>query len=405
MTNPDMLTLLSTYLDGELPPSQAARLEQRLTEDPQARRLLADLERTRQAVGALPRQQAPAELAQQIQLQLERESLLTSADAHAEIAGRNHLRLRRLVAAAAVLALTGAVAAIIYTVLSRPSATSLQPDQPAPVIALDRPAPTTNITRQKSATSTTPPPPTTAKATAAPTTAAAPQCSMVKLLIDSTDRRDARKLTAMLTGATGDQLIAKRFDDQRQQFIFVCAADQLPQIFIDLKYLLGHPIDIVVTDHRNQREILVQDATENQLMTIAAEPRSDIQFTHALDFQPDLPAWYRRAIARGPEPQLTDLRLLAPADPTAASPAAPPETLTPFLNQADPLTDDAPTPSATLVAVTILLRTPPLEEPNTPNLTNPPAPHHPITTTEAPDPNFMTLPPSTNPDTPSTHAL
>ncbi len=51
--------LLSTYLDGQLGPSERARVEARLVTDAEMRRLLADLQATRTLLRALPQRKAP----------------------------------------------------------------------------------------------------------------------------------------------------------------------------------------------------------------------------------------------------------------------------------------------------------------------------------------------------------
>jgi len=53
------LELLSTYLDGELKPSESARLESRLKTDPQLASVLTDLRATRSLLRKLPARRAP----------------------------------------------------------------------------------------------------------------------------------------------------------------------------------------------------------------------------------------------------------------------------------------------------------------------------------------------------------
>lgn len=51
--------LLSTYLDGQLDPSDSARLETRLKADPELRAVLDDLRRSRGLLRKLPSRRAP----------------------------------------------------------------------------------------------------------------------------------------------------------------------------------------------------------------------------------------------------------------------------------------------------------------------------------------------------------
>jgi len=68
--------LLSGYIDGELNPREREVIERVLREDESARQLLADLQRTAQAVSSLPRHAAPASILGDTQATLERSALL-----------------------------------------------------------------------------------------------------------------------------------------------------------------------------------------------------------------------------------------------------------------------------------------------------------------------------------------
>lgn len=61
MTQPTFrdVELLSAYLDGQLPPADAARLEMRLKSDPQLRTVHADLTQSRTILRQLPARRAP----------------------------------------------------------------------------------------------------------------------------------------------------------------------------------------------------------------------------------------------------------------------------------------------------------------------------------------------------------
>ncbi len=116
----DFIILLSAYLDGELTAEQVQSVEKELTVNAEAQRLLKDMRQVRQMVAATPRRQAPSGFAEQVQSMLEREALLGQEELRTEIIGRNHLRLRRSLAAAAMLVLVGAIVYIVYSVLYTP---------------------------------------------------------------------------------------------------------------------------------------------------------------------------------------------------------------------------------------------------------------------------------------------
>ena len=134
--------LLNDYLDGQLDPPQAEKVEQLLTENPQAREILSRLRQGSQAVHNLPMVAAPSDLADQIAAQMERDMLLGSSELQNEQIGRNHLLLRRLITAAAILILVGAVATITYNVLFENPNQATKTD---PIIALAPPEKTPEI--------------------------------------------------------------------------------------------------------------------------------------------------------------------------------------------------------------------------------------------------------------------
>ena len=67
---------LSAFLDGELTDEQVAELQRMLAASPDAKQLLAELEKTVAAVRGLPRQPSPDDLYESITAQLERSALL-----------------------------------------------------------------------------------------------------------------------------------------------------------------------------------------------------------------------------------------------------------------------------------------------------------------------------------------
>lgn len=76
MEKPEHLEQLTAYLDGELSPDERAAVERLLAEDAGVRRLLEELRWTSEIVGSLPRQTAPANIAEGVLARLERQALL-----------------------------------------------------------------------------------------------------------------------------------------------------------------------------------------------------------------------------------------------------------------------------------------------------------------------------------------
>jgi hypothetical protein len=117
--NPNIDELLCSFIDGELPLRQQTEIQRLMAKDPEVARRLRQLQNTRALVGALPRAEAPAEMLDQIKFTLERRSLLDERPAAAGVsAGRRHLIARKLVAAAAMIALLGVLGAVVYQILA-----------------------------------------------------------------------------------------------------------------------------------------------------------------------------------------------------------------------------------------------------------------------------------------------
>lgn len=108
-----ILADLSAYLDGELSPPQAARVEQALQTDASLAKELAGLRRTREMVRALPRVKPGEDFVSSVLEKAERVHLVTSGDAPA----RASFPFLRWVGAAAVLLLAIGVGATVTVML------------------------------------------------------------------------------------------------------------------------------------------------------------------------------------------------------------------------------------------------------------------------------------------------
>src|SRR6185312_9720640 len=105
---------LCAYIDGELDLEGRSEIERHLEANPQHRRLLESLKATKDLVRWLPREQAPPEVAETLNGQLER-SVLLDYDGDSL---RPHM-WPRVLAAAAIVALTAGLAAAVYFALPK----------------------------------------------------------------------------------------------------------------------------------------------------------------------------------------------------------------------------------------------------------------------------------------------
>ena len=95
--------LLSAYLDGELDEQQIQWVECLVQENVTARSLLNDLQQTAQLVSALPRQSAPASIADDLQLHRERDELLGEPGPYDPIVQKSRISFKPLLSIAAMI--------------------------------------------------------------------------------------------------------------------------------------------------------------------------------------------------------------------------------------------------------------------------------------------------------------
>ena len=135
---------LCSYVEGDLDPAGRAEIERYLVANPQYRPILEELVRTRGELRALPRVKAPLDLQENLSGQLERSALLGDEKLLRDVGRRNFPHVR---AWAAVLLLTAALAAIVYSVLPAKKAqmTELANLTTTPVDVFAATAPTSNL--------------------------------------------------------------------------------------------------------------------------------------------------------------------------------------------------------------------------------------------------------------------
>ena len=333
----ELIETLSAYLDGELSPSLTEKVEQQLADDPQVRQLLNELRRVSDSLAGLPRVTAPDDLAEGVIQQLERDLLLDQGDAMAEMAGRNHLRLRRFLTAAAVLILAGAIVTIVYNVLSQspngsapviqPEAVAMAPDE-TPIPETE----TLSLTADAGETDTD-----TLKAALFRI-----NLSQLRMVVNTPD--------VPMLGVRLDQTFRDlRIDNVFREYVglsscsfsLVCPTDTFRQLFQNLEKAENR-IDIVVTDEAAGREIMVRNATEQQALVLAGEANPLIQVAQALRFTTVEHQGDFDRQDSDDTPEL--LRLFAQVEPdlTGLQPLAPPIDAVPFSDVKDVHYEDVP---------------------------------------------------------------
>lgn len=137
-SNPHIDELLCSFIDGELPPREKTEVQRMAARDPQVSQRLRQLQNCRNLVSVLPRAEAPDDMVEQIRLSLERRTLLGERPMPSDgRAGKWHLRIRHLTAAAAMIALLGVLGLVVYQIVSPVPTTQT----PGPVAVAPDPAP------------------------------------------------------------------------------------------------------------------------------------------------------------------------------------------------------------------------------------------------------------------------
>lgn len=340
----DLETLLSSYLDGELTASQAQKVEKQLANDADAQQLFQELKEISGWVGDLPQELAPKHLSEDILFDLERNQLLNSHESISEQAGKNHLFLRRFVAAASLLLLVGAVATIIYQVLFGP--VELTKPHTIEIEVAKEQTPPVKVEAYKA----------TSLAVAEPHQKPLVDEAAVKygsLHLEVLAQTGANKATIekWLTDLAIERFVPMHLNEYNQKFAFFCKAAQLTDLFDKLQSQSGHQIHVVISDSDQQTTLTNVDETQLLQLAMIADRSQQIamannwtnrltvdkakitadhetiaslqanQTESPIETEPQslLPDWLVDAIVKI-EPELTDLELLGPVDWPQESP-------------------------------------------------------------------------------------
>ncbi len=279
--------LLNAYLDGELTPAKKEKVEQMLKKNSEARQMLSDLKNVSTMVNSLPQASAPPELIRDVLMDLERDLLLDQSDDLAEIAGRKHLAFRRFAAAAAMIALTGAIAFIIHSTWS--DANNLTPPSGAPnnqvTIAnndtdpTNKPLPkagTTNTNTLEVADNTQLK--NTKPITIPPLKVPEFQYSSLALIVKSSNGQIGRfTIEELLTEENIENPMAQSIDGQQKQYAFLCTLGQFKGLFRSVNQNSLHPIDLELIDQAGKYQVTLTQASISEAMKLASEGNQKTQ--------------------------------------------------------------------------------------------------------------------------------
>ena len=114
--------LLNGYIDGELTVRRQTEVKRLLKNDPRIAERLRQLQKCKMLISSIPGAEAPPEMAEDVKARLARRSLLgEEAAALNERAGIRDLFLRKVFAAAAMIALVAIFGTVIYSIIAPPT--------------------------------------------------------------------------------------------------------------------------------------------------------------------------------------------------------------------------------------------------------------------------------------------
>jgi hypothetical protein len=113
--------LLNGYIDGELTVRQQTEVKRLLGNDPEIAKRLVQLQKCKMLVSSVPPAQAPPEMLDDVMARLARRSLLGEEPAAVHHkAGVRDLFLRKVLTAAAMIALVAVFGIVVYTIVAPP---------------------------------------------------------------------------------------------------------------------------------------------------------------------------------------------------------------------------------------------------------------------------------------------
>lgn len=151
--NPNIDELLNGFIDGELTTRQQTEVKRLVANDSQIANRLRELQRCKMLVSSLPRVEAPVGMVEEIKNSLERRALLEQQPIQlSRRAGAWHLLARKVLAAAAMIALIAVLASVIYTIVAPQKADDgpVAVDKPPAIeVPSEKPEPMTVATAEK----------------------------------------------------------------------------------------------------------------------------------------------------------------------------------------------------------------------------------------------------------------
>jgi uncharacterized membrane protein len=137
--DPNIDELLNSFIDGELTENQQADVARLVACNPQVEQRLQQFQKTKMLISSLPRDKAPRDMVERVKALLAIDAKLAEQRRYREKRiGMRQLLARRVLAAAAMIALVAVLGAVVYTILAPENI----PEQPTATVAVVEPGPT-----------------------------------------------------------------------------------------------------------------------------------------------------------------------------------------------------------------------------------------------------------------------
>lgn len=127
--NQNIEELLNSFIDGELTEREKTKVERMISNNADAAQRLRELRKSKMLVSSLPREEAPAQIMDNIKSSLEIGTQSAerswSREPYGRGVGARHLMFRRVLAAAAMIGLVAVLSSVIYTIVAPEPASNI----------------------------------------------------------------------------------------------------------------------------------------------------------------------------------------------------------------------------------------------------------------------------------------
>lgn len=273
----DIDELLNSYIDGELSDRHVTEIKRLIAHDEQVARRLRELQKTKELLAALPRAKAPAGLAEDVKKSLHRTA---PRDEYAwrdeSRPGARNLLVRRLVTAAAMIALVSALGLVVFSIV-KPEASERE-------LAVSPRRTETAITREDSVRKAT--------AEVAPVTTDAGKifalmAGQMQLELKTAEPVSSAKVISKAIYDNGLlDCTTRRSQAGKNIYSLKCNKESIAALLADSKSLWAKSevVRLAVTRPAFGRDVIVDDVSVEQVLALLQQDGTQTRVAMAQDF-------------------------------------------------------------------------------------------------------------------------